>query len=65
MYHAKKGDGIRLHNWQHARAGDLADLDELRTVVSNSFELQLYEPRSTDAWLVTYGLFLKLIGPTA
>ena len=47
---------------QAIAAGDVADLDELRSVVSNSFELELYEPRSPDSWLVEYDRYLELLG---
>ena len=47
---------------QAIAAGDLADLNELRTVVANSFDLQLYEPLSADSWLVAYDRYLDLLG---
>lgn len=47
---------------QAITAGDLADLDELRRIVSNSFDLKLYEPQSSDSWLEAYDRFLKLSG---
>ena len=46
---------------QAIAAGDIADIDELRRVVSDSFELQLYEPESSAGWLDAYERFLKLL----
>ena len=39
--------------------GHLKDLDELRQVVRNSFEVQTYKPQGD--WQATYARFQKLI----
>jgi len=47
---------------QAIAAGDLSDLNELRTVVANSFEVQLYEPQASESWLAAYDRYLDLLG---
>jgi rhamnulokinase len=41
-------------------AGELADLDELRAVVRNSFELTTVEPRRSDEWERAYRRYREL-----
>jgi rhamnulokinase len=43
-------------------AGDVNDLDELRQIASNSFDLQVYSPQAPAPWLAAYERFLELVG---
>jgi rhamnulokinase len=47
---------------QAITAGDVDDLDELRQIASNSFDLQEYTPQSPAKWLAAYERFLELVG---
>ena len=40
--------------------GHIKDLAEGRQIIRNSFELQTYTPRQTNAWDAQYERFLKL-----
>jgi rhamnulokinase len=43
--------------------GHLDNLDQLRAVVANSFELETYEPASDNRWQEAYQRYLKLVDP--
>ena len=43
-------------------AGDVEDLDDLRRIASNSFDLQEYTPQSPAKWLAAYDRYLELVG---
>lgn len=40
---------------------ELASLNEIREVVSNSFEMNIYEPHKTEQWDEAYGKFLHIL----
>jgi rhamnulokinase len=46
---------------QAMTAGVVKDLSQARRIVSNSFELETYEPTDTDKWESSYERFLKLL----
>lgn len=46
---------------QAIAAGELKNVAEAREVVRNSFEIEYYEPKNTEAWDEGYERFIKLI----
>lgn len=46
---------------QAVAMGDVADIQEAREVIRNSFEVETYEPSDTTAWDDAYGRFVELL----
>ena len=47
---------------QAIASGEIKDIYEAREIITNSFDVKVYEPKHNDAWEDAYKRFLSICG---